>query len=49
MVAQTFASKLFAVATLSVLLSAGIMRHKWNRKNIPNYPPNKKAVIPFII
>ena len=49
MVAQTPAAILFAFGTLSFLLSAGIMRHRWNQKNIPNYPPQKKAVIPMII
>lgn len=47
-VAQTPAAALFAFGTLSFLLSAGIARHRWNQKNIPNYP-NKKAVIPGII
>lgn len=48
-VAQTPASLLFAFGTLSFLLSAGIARHRWNLANIPKYPKNKKAVIPFLI
>ena len=39
----------FFVFTFANLFPRAISSHKWYRKNFPDYPPQRKAVIPFII
>lgn len=40
---------LFAFSTVSVLTPAAIVRNRWNKKNISNYPESRKAVFPFLL
>jgi hypothetical protein len=42
-------SFLFFFSTLNILVAGAIPRNKWNKENIKDYPPKRKAVIPFII
>jgi hypothetical protein len=39
----------FAVFTIANLLPRGISHHRWYRENFPDYPPERRAVIPFIL
>ncbi len=39
----------FAVFTFANLFPRAIASHKWYRKNFPDYPEERKAIIPFII
>jgi len=39
----------FAVFTFGNLFPRAIASHKWYRSNFPDYPVNRKAVIPFIV
>jgi len=39
----------FAIWTLVNLLPRALHHHKWYRVNFPDYPPKRKALIPFIL
>ena len=39
----------FAVFTIANLAPRAISIHKWYRKNFPDYPRKRKAIIPFIL
>jgi protein-S-isoprenylcysteine O-methyltransferase Ste14 len=39
----------FAVFTIANLAPRAISIHKWYMKNFPDYPQNRKAIIPFIL
>ncbi len=39
----------FFVFTFANLFPRAISSHKWYKKNFPDYPPQRKAIIPFII
>jgi steroid 5-alpha reductase family enzyme len=39
----------FFVFTFANLFPRAISSHKWYKKNFPDYPPKRKAMIPFII
>jgi protein-S-isoprenylcysteine O-methyltransferase Ste14 len=39
----------FAVWTFANLVPRAIVNHKWYKKQFPDYPDNRKAVIPYII
>ena len=39
----------FALWTLANLIPRTLSHHKWYKKEFKNYPPNRKAVIPFIL
>jgi 3-oxo-5-alpha-steroid 4-dehydrogenase 1 len=39
----------FAVFTFANLFPRAVASHKWYRKNFPEYPKERKAVIPFIV
>ena len=39
----------FFVFSLANLVPRAISSHKWYRKNFPGYPPQRKAIIPYII
>ena len=39
----------FALWTLANLLPRAIQTHKWYKDNFPNYPTNRKAVIPYLL
>lgn len=39
----------FAIWSIANLFPRSIKIHKWYKENFPNYPPNRKAIIPFII
>ncbi len=39
----------FFLWTLFNLLPRAISNHKWNNKNIKNYPKDRKAIIPYIL
>lgn len=49
MVCQNPEALLFALSTLDILTPAAIKRHRWNQKNIEGYPPERKAVIPYVV
>jgi len=40
-----------AAATLSiaVLLPRAVSHHLWYRRTFPNYPPNRRAILPFVL
>ena len=38
----------FAVFTFANLAPRAISHHQWYRKKFPNYPPNRRALIPGI-
>lgn len=40
-----------AAATLSIalLLPRAVSHHLWYRRTFPNYPPNRRAIIPFVL
>ena len=40
---------LFAASTASILTPAALVRSKWNKENIKNYPKERKAIVPYII
>lgn len=40
---------LFVFSTINVLTPAALVRSKWNKENIENYPLERKAILPFII
>lgn len=48
-VTQHFYGALFVFSTFNVLTAAAIPRNKWNKENIPTYPKERKAIIPFVI
>lgn len=39
----------FAIFTCANLLPRAISHLKWYRKKFPDYPPNRKAIIPFVL
>ncbi|KAI8393710.1 3-oxo-5-alpha-steroid 4-dehydrogenase-domain-containing protein [Radiomyces spectabilis] len=39
----------FAIATMSTLFPRAWRIHKWYKKEFPNYPKNRKAVVPFVL
>jgi len=38
----------FAVFTIANLLPRGISHHRWYRANFPDYPEDRRAIIPFV-
>jgi hypothetical protein len=39
----------FAVWTVSNVLPRSLAHHKWYKSHFPDYPKNRKAVIPYIL
>lgn len=39
----------FAVFTIANLLPRGVATHRWYRERFPDYPPARRAVIPFLV
>jgi hypothetical protein len=39
----------FFVFTIANLFPRGMASHKWYKSKFPDYPPNRKAVVPFVI
>lgn len=45
----TLAGLSFAVFTIANLLPRALSHHRWYRETFPDYPPDRKAVIPFLL
>ena len=39
----------FAVWTAGNLIPRALSHHRWYRERFPDYPPERKAVIPFVL
>jgi len=39
---------MFAVYTAANLVPRGVSNHKWYRKTFENYPPERRAIVPFL-
>jgi protein-S-isoprenylcysteine O-methyltransferase Ste14 len=39
----------FAVYTVANLLPRALANHAWNRRTFPDYPPRRKALVPFLL
>lgn len=39
----------FAFLTLANLLPRALSNHRWNKQRFPDYPPERKALIPYVI
>jgi steroid 5-alpha reductase family enzyme len=40
---------LFALWTAANLVPRAIHHHRWYRANFPDYPPERRAVVPFVL
>lgn len=49
LMAQSFPALSFAVWTICNLLPRAVSHHKWYLQHFPDYPKNRKAVIPFLV
>jgi protein-S-isoprenylcysteine O-methyltransferase Ste14 len=39
----------FAVYTIANLLPRALQHHAWYRRTFPDYPPGRKALVPFVL
>ena len=39
----------FAVFTVANLLPRALATHRWYRAQFPDYPPQRRAVVPFLV
>jgi 3-oxo-5-alpha-steroid 4-dehydrogenase 1 len=39
----------FAVYTIANLAPRAVAHHRWYRMQFPEYPPGRKAIIPFVL
>jgi steroid 5-alpha reductase family enzyme len=46
--AQTLAARAFAAFTFANLAPRALSNHRWCREKFPDYPANRRALIPFI-
>jgi len=47
--AWTWAGAVFALFTFANLFPRALSHHRWYRERFPDYPPERKAVIPFVV
>ena len=45
----TWAGAAFAFFTIANLLPRALSHHRWYRARFPEYPPERKAIIPFVV
>ena len=49
LIASTLASFALFVFTVANLLPRALTHHRWYRQKFPDYPPQRKAMIPFLL
>ncbi|KAI8055371.1 3-oxo-5-alpha-steroid 4-dehydrogenase-domain-containing protein [Syncephalis plumigaleata] len=49
LVANSLPAYLFVLNTLANLIPRALKVHAWYRETFPNYPPQRRAIIPFIL
>lgn len=45
----TQAGLVFVLFTLANLVPRAINSHRWYRATFPDYPPERKAIVPFLL